>query len=111
MNLAHWGPCGMCFSWGTNYGIHGTSQRKYVKCNMSMTGGFGVDKEGPRSRTLLLVMCRGKGHKDNFMLDKQVAVWHHVDYQLFSAWVTSLHLINDLSRDSAINFHHANETR
>ncbi len=78
---------------------------------MNMSRGFGVDKEGPRSRTLLLVMQRGKGHKDNFTMDKQVAVWRHVDYQLCSVFATALHLINDLSKDFAINFLHPDKTK
>jgi hypothetical protein len=106
-----WGPCGMCFSWGTNSGIRGASQRKLVKCDINMSRGFGVEKEGPRSRTLLLVMRRGKGHKDNFTTDKQVAVWRHVDYQLCSVFASALHLINDLSRDFAINFLHTDKTK
>jgi hypothetical protein len=106
-----WGPIGMCFTWGTNSGIRGASQRKLVKCDMNMSHGFGVEKAGPRSRTLLLVMRKGKGHKDNFTMDKQVAVWRHVDYQLCSVFATALHLINDLSKDLTINFHHANKAR
>jgi hypothetical protein len=48
-----------------------------VKCNMNMAGGFCVEKEGPRSQTLPVVIHRKKGHKDNFTMDKQVAVWWH----------------------------------
>ena len=56
-------------------------------------------------------MRRGKGHKDNFTMDKQVAVWRHVDYQLCSVFATALHLINDLSKDFAINFLHPDKTK
>jgi hypothetical protein len=44
-------------------------------------------------------------------MDKQVAVWNHVNYQLCSVFGTSLHLINNLSRDLAINFLHPDKTR
>jgi hypothetical protein len=68
----------MCFLWGIHAGVlHGASQQKLVKCDMNMMSrGFGVeDKEGPISQTLLLVMhTRGRGHKGNFTMDKQVAV-------------------------------------
>jgi hypothetical protein len=103
-----WGPCGMSYTWGTNSGICGSSQRGLVKCDINMSRGFGVDKEGP---SRLLVIRRGKGHKDNFTMDKQVAVWRHVDYQLCSVFATALHLINDLSRDPVINFLHPDKTK
>jgi hypothetical protein len=106
-----WGPCSVSYTWGTNSGIRGSSQRRLVKCDINMSRGFGVKKEGPRRRTLLLVMRRGKGHKDNFRMDKQVAVWRHVDYQLCSVFATALHVINDLSRDSIINFLHADKKK
>jgi hypothetical protein len=58
---------------------------KVGEMHMNMSSGFGVEQEGPRSWTLLLVvMRRGKNHKDNLTMDKQVAVWPHVKNQLSS---------------------------
>jgi hypothetical protein len=57
-------------------------------------------------------MSRGKGHRDNFTVDKQVlAVWHHVQSELCSIFATPLHLISNLSKDLTINFLHADKTR
>ena len=54
----------------------------------------------------MLVLRRGDAHKDRSDTDKQVGVWRHREYILCSVFNTALHVINDLSKDTTINFYH-----
>jgi hypothetical protein len=101
-----WGSLGMSFSWGCNAGVRGASNRKFVYADLNLSRGFGPEKEGPRSRCLMLVLRRGDAHKDRSTTDKQVGVWRHREYLLCSVFNTALHVINDLSTDTTINFYH-----
>jgi hypothetical protein len=53
---ADWVSLGMSFSWGCNAGVRGASSRKFVYANLNLSRGFGPEKEGPRSRCILLVL-------------------------------------------------------
>jgi hypothetical protein len=59
-----WGSLGMSFSWGCNAGVRGASSRKFVYADLNLSRGFGPEKEGPRSRCLMLVLRKGDAHKD-----------------------------------------------
>jgi hypothetical protein len=101
-----WGSLGMSFSWGCNAGVRGASSRKFVYADLNLSRGFGPEKEGPRSRCLMLVLRKGDAHKDRSDTDKQVGVWRHKHYLLCSAFNTALHVIDDLRKDTTINFYH-----
>jgi hypothetical protein len=101
-----WGSLGMSFSWGCNAGVRGASSRKFTYADLNLSRGFGPEKEGPRSRCLMLVLRKGDTHKDRSDTDKQVGVWRHREYLLCSVFNTALHVINDLSSDTTINFYH-----
>jgi hypothetical protein len=104
-----WGSLGMSFSWGCNAGVRGASSRKFVYANLNISRGFVPEKEGPRSRCLMLVLRRGDTDKDRSDTDKQVGVWRHREYLLCSVFNTALHVLNDLSTDTTINFYHLNK--
>jgi hypothetical protein len=101
-----WGSLGMSFSWGCNAGVQGASSRKFVYADLNLSCGFGPEKEGPRSWCLMLVLLRGEAHKDRSDTDKEVGVWRHRQYLLCSVFNTALHVINDVSTDTTINFYH-----
>jgi hypothetical protein len=101
-----WGDLSTSFSWGNNAGVRGASSRKFVLSDLYMSRGFGPERDGPRSRTLLLVLRQGDSHKDRFTTDRMVACWRHRSYELCSIFNTSMHVINMLRQDLAINFRH-----
>jgi hypothetical protein len=106
-----WGSLGMSFSWGYNAGVQGESSRKFVYADLNLSRGFGPEKDGPRSRCLMLVLRKGDAHKDRSDTDKQVGVWRHREYLLCSVFNTALHVINDLSTDTTINFYHLDKKK
>jgi hypothetical protein len=106
---ADWGSLGMSFSWGCNAGVRGASSRKFVYADLNLSRGFGPEKEGPRSRCILLVLRKGDAHKDRSDTDKQVGVWRHRNYLLCSVFNTALHVIDDLRKDTTINFYHVDK--
>lgn len=101
-----WGDLSTSFLWGNNAGVRGASSRKFVLADLYMSRGFGPAVDGPRSRTLLLVLRKGDPHKDRFTTDRMVACWRHKSYELCSIFNTSMHLINLLRNDTLINFYH-----
>jgi hypothetical protein len=103
-----WGSLGMSFSWGCNASVQGALSQKFVYADLNLSCGFGPEKEGPRSRYLMLVLRKGDTHKDRSNTDKQVGVWRHKEYLLCSTFNTALHVIHNLSNDATINFHHNN---
>jgi hypothetical protein len=108
-NRQDWGDLSTSFLWGNNAGVRGASTRKFVLSDLFMSRGFGPEREGPRSRCLLLVLRKGDPHKDRFTTDRLVACWRHKEYKLCSIFHTSMHVINVLRHDSAaapINFYH-----
>lgn len=105
-NRSDWGSLSMSYTWGVNAGVRGASSRKLVLCDLNLSRGFGPEREGPRCRTLMLILRKGDVHKDNHGTDKQVACWRHRDYLLCSAFNTALHVINSLRANDSINFLH-----
>jgi hypothetical protein len=105
-----WGSLNTSFSWGNNAGVRGASTRKLVFADLFMSRGFGPVKEGPRARTLLLVLRQGDPHKDRFTTDRLVGSWRHRCYLFCSVFNTSLHVINELRQNHDINFYHPVKT-
>jgi hypothetical protein len=101
-----WSSLSTTFSWGCNVGVRGASSRSMVYCDLNLSSGFGPEKEGDRSRTLMLVIRKGDAHKDNFATDRQVGTWRHKHWELCSQFNMALNVINDLRYDSTINFLH-----
>lgn len=102
-----WAPASFGFTWGHNAAVRGHSSRKFVLCDLKTSRGFGPDRDGPTSRTLMLVLRRGSVHKDNFITDKQISCWRHRDYLLCSTFATSLQLVYKLKQlGDDINCYH-----
>ena len=104
-----WGSLAMSFTWGTNAGVRGASSRSLKLKDLNMSRGFGPERKGPRSRTLMLVLRKGDIHKDSHTTDKQVSVWRHRDYLLCAAFSSALHVIDTLRANPTINFYHLNK--
>jgi hypothetical protein len=105
-----WGSLGTSFCWGNNAGVRGASSRKLVYADLNMSWGFGPSDIGAHARILMLVLRRGDGvHKDCFITDKQVGVWRHKHYLMCAAFNTAMHVINELRRNTTINFYHRNK--
>jgi hypothetical protein len=109
-NRLDWGSLCTSFLWGNNAGVRGASSRKFNLPDLFMSRGFGPTKEGPRARTLLLVLRKGDPHKDRFTTDRMVACWRHRSYMLCSIFNTALHVINSLRQHPTINFYHKEKT-
>ena len=73
-----------------------------------MSAGYGVEKEGPLSRTLLLIMHKGDVHKDRKDTDQQVGCWRHKHYELCSVFATAAHVVYTLCSKN-VSFLHENK--
>ena len=101
-----WADCSGAHTWGNNAMLRGDSTQKFVLAHLNLSCGFGPERSGPLSRTLLLVLRRGDIHKERRDTDQQVAVWRHRDYRLCSVLATSLAIINRFVKDDSISFLH-----
>ena len=104
-----WGPASVKFNWGQNGAVRGASNRRLTLCDLNLSYGFGPERNGPLSRALLLIMRRGKIHKDRHETDKQVCCWRHKSYQLCSVFSTAAYVIWSLTQNADINFLHLNK--
>jgi hypothetical protein len=104
-----WGPASVNFTWGINGAVRGASNRKLTLCNLNLSHGFGPERNGPLSRALLLILCRGTVHKDRHETDKQVCSWRHKNYLLCSVFSTASYVIWCTSQNPDISFLHINK--
>jgi hypothetical protein len=104
-----WGPASVNFTWGQNGAVRGASNRKLTLCDLNLSYGFGPERDGPLGRALLLVMRKGKLHKDRHETDKQVCCWRHKQYKLCSVFSTAAYVIWNLTQRHDISFLHANK--
>jgi hypothetical protein len=104
-----WGPASVNFTWGQNGAVRGASNRNLTLCDLNLSYGFGPERNGPLSRALLLVMRKGKVHKDRHETDKQVCCWRHKNYKLCSVFSTAAYVIWNLTQNPTINFLHENK--
>jgi hypothetical protein len=82
-----------------------------VYAYLNLSCGFGPEKEGPRSQCILLLLRKGDAHNDRSDMDKQVGVWRHRNYLLRTAFNAALHAIDDLRKDTTINFYHVDKKK
>ena len=107
---ADWGSLATSYTWGTQGGVRGDSNRKMVYADMNLSMGFGPETTGPRARTVLLVLRKGEIHKDCYSTDKQVGTWRNKHYILCATFNLALHVICQLGRDLEIDFLHEEKT-
>ena len=105
-----WGPASVNFTWGINGAVRGASNRKLTLCDLNLSHGFGPERTGPLLRALLLVLRKGHTHKDRHETDKQVCSWRHKNYLLCSIFSTASYVLWNLSRNTTVDFFHANRT-
>ena len=103
-----WKDASVFFTWGLNVGVRGHSNRNLTLCDLNMSAGYGVEKEGPLSRTLLLIMHKGDVHKDRKDTDQQVGCWRHKHYELCSVFATAAHVVYTLFSKN-VSFLHENK--
>jgi hypothetical protein len=98
------GPASVNFTWGQNGAVCGASNRKLTLCDLDLSYGFGPKQDGPLGCAFLLVIRKGKLHKDRHKTDKQVCCWHHK--QLCSIFITAAYVIWNLTQRLDISFLH-----
>ena len=88
--LGDWPESCLSFTWGQNAAVRGASVRKLTFSDLRCSRGFGPERDGPGARTLMLVMRKGRAHKDRFTSTKQVCCWVHREFECCSVLATSL---------------------
>jgi hypothetical protein len=101
-----WGAASVNFTWGINGAVRGASNRKLTLCDLNLSHGYGPERDGPLSRALLLVLCKGGIHKDQHKTDKQVCTWHHINYLLWHVFSTASYVIWSLTQKPDVSFFH-----
>jgi hypothetical protein len=84
------------YLWGANAAVRGSSTRKIVLCDLTVSYGFGPDAHPPYNRTLLMVLRKGLIHKDRHDLDREVGVQRHVDYRKCAVFATGALVLTKL---------------
>jgi hypothetical protein len=69
------------FNWGKNGVVRGGSIRVMILSDLNVSYGFGPERDAPRNSTLLLILRKGKIHKEKHTTTKQVGVQSHRDYK------------------------------
>ena len=106
-NDNEWGPLALHFNYGQNGAIRGASNRNLKFCDLKYSNSF-VPEQGKGA--LLVVIRKGKEHKDRHEQDKQVCYWRHSSYRLCSVFTTAAYVISRLLRhDEDINFFHVDK--
>jgi hypothetical protein len=101
-----------CYTWGRNAGVRGASARRFQMCDLNLSFGYGPEKVAPRNRTLLLVLRKGRRHKEKSTDDKQVGVQRHRDYRQCCVFATGILLIKLLRRQgNSIDFTQRNKKK
>jgi hypothetical protein len=100
------------YTWGHNASVRGASLRKMLFCDLNISYGFGPELLPPRNRTLLLVLRKGKIHKDRYTTDKQVGCQRHRDYRQCSVFATGVLLVMKLRQLSIqVKFVHSDKKK
>jgi Centromere DNA-binding protein complex CBF3 subunit, domain 2 len=74
-------------------------------CDLNISTGFGPESLPPRNPTFLHILRRGRVHKDNRILDKQVGVQRYKDFRLCTVFATAALLTSKLrALDTKVNF-------
>jgi hypothetical protein len=101
-----WGPASVNFTLGMNGAIRSASNRNFVWPDLRISHGFGAEKEGRLARAMMVVVRRGRLHKDRKETDEQVCMWRHKHYLLCSVFSSAAHVLFDLSNSPDIDFYH-----
>jgi hypothetical protein len=88
-----WAEACLSFTWGQNAAVRGASARKLTFCDLRCSRGFGPSQDGPGARALMLVLRKGRAHKDRFSTAKQVCCWIHKEFECCSVLATALAFI------------------
>lgn len=97
--------CAFTYLWGTNAAVRGSSCRIFTMCDLNISTGFGPENLPPRNRTLLLILRRGRLHKDNHVTDRQVGVQRHKDFHLCTVFGTAALVLSKLrALDTNLHF-------
>jgi hypothetical protein len=90
------------------------SQEKAMSHDIFSAPARGIPKTltDPHRKTLgRKGLRKGDAHKDRSDMDKQVGVWQHKNYLLCSVLNTALHVIDNLRKDTTINFCHVDKKK
>ena len=100
-----WLSTSISLVWGQNAAVCGASQRKWVLSDLRLSGGFGPGETESHARCLMLILRKGKVHKDRFSKKKQVSAWRHKDYLLCTVFNTAATVIWRLhTLGNSVNF-------
>jgi hypothetical protein len=98
------------YLWGVNAAVRGSSSRKFVLCDLTVSYGFGPDEVAPFNRTLIMVLRKGLVHKDRHDLDREVGVQRHVDYRKCTVFATGALVLSKLfDYGEDVDFLHVNK--
>lgn len=83
---ADFGSSSVAINLGQDAAVRGASTRKFVLSDLRISRGFGPEgyrcSDSPFSRALMMILRRGRAHKDRFTTIKQVCFWRHKKYLL-----------------------------
>ena len=88
-----WAAASVNFCYGHNGAVRGASNRTLTFSDLNMSFGFGPERIGNLTKAFMLVIRKGKKHKDRHESDKQVCFWRHRNYLLCSVFATAAHII------------------
>lgn len=91
-----WAEACLSFTWGQNAAVRGASVRKLTFSDLRLSRGFGPQQDGDGARALMLVLRKGRAHKDRFTTAKQVCCWPHKEFECCSVLATALAFIYKL---------------
>jgi hypothetical protein len=101
------GPASFSHTWGWNCAVRTASTSEILLSDLNMSYVFGPDDIGSRGRCILLVLRKGKAHKDRHEKDVQVGTWRHKNPKLCTVFATAKHVISELQQQQqSINFLH-----
>jgi hypothetical protein len=92
------------FLWGINAGVRGSSSRAFNLCDLYVSDGYGPEDNPPRNKTLMLILRKGKVHKDKHTTCRLVGVHRHRDYRLCTVFATGLIVIEILRSNFGVQF-------
>lgn len=71
---------------------------------MHVSEGYGLEDNPPRNKTLMLILRKGKVHKEKHTTWRLVGVHRHRDYCLCTVFATGLIVIELLRTNPAVQF-------
>jgi hypothetical protein len=92
------------FLWGINAGVRGSSSRAFNLSDLYVSEGYGPEDNPPRNKTLMLILRKGKVHKDKHTTCRLVGVHRHRDYKLCTVFATGLIVIEMLRSNPNVQF-------